>query len=476
MVKKKDRQTGNKPRRSDPMKTNKTNTPKTIRHEIVIDISRFPDTFAEMEKDVLKKIEEAKQSILKQIFSGYENYTLPKPRYALKDRRAKRFHTIIGEQSYERYRAYDRKSGEIVCPLDQWLGVEGNEKVCGLLKDEIIRLSVDCPFRFVARELKRWTANDLGKDTIWAVTQRVGQKCWKEKNDKRRWKRHEPLPKPEEIHSQQTDVEPSEILCIGIDGTYVKRQEKRVRTRKKHDVKVAVLYTGKKKIHGDMKLQNRTTVIQARSEKLNDFLGRVTAQAIEQYGLNQNTTVLLFGDGDAWIKRFKDYVPQAHYRLDPWHVYEKITLAFGLSEVPSEWKRLVYGNPEGLIAAIKTLQSSLISDPTTNHTLISELITYLENNKEGLRPWSVSKDLQQKHSALFTWGSGHVESQIQLAVYDRHKLNRMSWSKRGLQNLSTLRENRLNNHKKPIFTCSKQPLPSRVDLGSLGLHVLTPSF
>lgn len=457
------------------MKNNKQ-SPKTIKTEIVIDISRFPDTFAEMEKDILKQIEKAKQDLLKQIFLSFEEHVLPKPRYVLKDRRSKRFHTIIGEQSYERYRVYDRKTDKIMCPLDEWLGVEGKEKVCGLLRDEIVRLSVDCPYRFVARELKHWTANDLNKDTVWSVTQRAGQKCWEEKNSKRRWRRHEPLPSVDQVTPNENHVQPSEILCIGLDGTYVKRQEKRVRVRTKHDVKVAVLYTGKKKVHGDMKLTCRTTVIQGRTEKLDDFLGRVTSTAIEQYGLNKNTTTLLFGDGDAWIKRFKDYVPQAHYRLDPWHVYDKILQAFGLEEMPSEWKRLVYGNPDGLIAEIKNLQNSLAADTTTNHIKISELITYLENNKDGLKPWSVSKDLQDKHAPLFKWGSGHVESQIQLAVYDRHKLNRMSWSKKGLQNLSTLRENRLNNYQKPKFSCSKQPLPTRIDLGSLGIHVLSPSF
>lgn len=452
-------------------------TNKSIKVEIAIDLDmeNLP-SFRDLEQELLKKIEKAKEDLLKQILTHGEQALLNRPRYILKDRRTKQFQTILGEMKFRRYRAYDRLDQHVCHPLDDWLGLEEHHKVCGVLKDEIVRLTVDFPFRFAAREIQHWTGVHLTKDATWAISQGTGENCWKKKNQARRWQRHEPLPTQEQITNLEGNEPPTEILCIGMDGTYVKRQEKRKRIGPKHDVKVAVLYTGKEKVDGDMTLTDRQTVIQSRSENLDSFLGRVVSKGIEHYGLNEKTTVLLFGDGDVWIRKFKEFVPQAHYRLDPWHVFEKIKQAFNLKELPQEWVRLTYGNPDGLILEIKSLQRALAQDPTTANEKIDELVAYLKNNREGLLPWKVAKDIQEKHRELFTWGSGHVESQIEIAVYDRHKLNRMSWSKKGLHNLSTLREDKLNQYKKPKFSCSQPPIPTRIDLGSLGILISSPNF
>ena len=439
-----------------------------------IDTTNLPDTFEEFEKKIKLKVKEIKQEMLRQGFEAFEAKTLSKKKsYAIKDRRKKDYHTVHGEISYERYRVYDRKNKCYRYPLDEWLGIFDQGTVASGLVQELERLAVDCPYRFVEKEIRHWTGNNLTKDTIWSIIQSVGKKRWEEKTNIRRWNRYDPLPLPNEVHGKE---KPVEILCIGMDATYVKRQEHKRRLSKKHDVKVAVMYSGKEKINGDMVLTNKQTVIQARDEKLNEFLGRVVAKAISHYGLNQSTTVLLFGDGDPWIRRFKNYIPQAHYRLDPWHVFEKIKLAFGLEKAPNEWKKLTYGKPDELIFQISQCQASLCNDETTHHSKITDLINYLKNNREGLLPWSVPKELIQKHNLLFTWGSGHVESQIQIAVYDRHKQNRMSWSSRGLQNLSTLREDKLNKYQKPKFTCTSPPKRYKMKLGSLGVLSITPKY
>lgn len=441
--------------------------PSKLRVEISIDVQSLPNSFKDLERKIHSEIQKAKLELLDQAFQAFEACALSKPHIVLKDRREKWFHTILGEIHYPRYRVFDRKEKKTRYPLDEWLGIsEQHANISASLKEELERLAVDVPYRFVAREIQHWTNNKLSKDTVWDVVQSVGATRWEKKNSERRFNRYEALPKKAEIVGEQP---PAEILCIGMDGTYVKSQEKKKRLKKKHDVKVAVLYTGKEKQNGDMKLTGRQTVIQARDEKLDQFLGRVVAKAIDHYGLNQETTVLLFGDGDAWIRRFQDYIPQAHYRLDPWHVMEKIKDAFGLEELPKEWIKLIYGKPDALIAEIEELERSLAADPSANQQKIQDLMGYLKNNRQGLLPWRVSKEIQKRHCLLFTWGSGHVESQIEVAVCDRHKQRRMSWSRKGLQNLSTLREDKLNQYQKPKYSCTTPPMPFRIKLGSLGV-------
>ena len=436
---------------------------------VSIDLTDIPKSFEILEQKIALELKKTKLELLQQSFALFEKSQLKKARYILKDRRPKLFHTTLGEISYSRYRVFDRKLKKNTYLLDDWLGLVGSEKVSSLLKNEIIRLAVDVPFRFVAREIEHWTHNRLSKDVVWSLSQKVGNDRWNEKSSKRVWNRHEALPKPQEVIG---DNPPADLICIGLDATYVKRQEKKHRVKTKHDMKVAVLYTGKEKENGDQKLTDKSLVVASPHETLDHFLGRVVTSAIENYGLNQNTKVLLFGDGDAWIRRFREFIPQAHYRLDPWHVFEKIKLHLGVDQIPSDWIKLVYGKPDELIFEIQKHEKALCDD--IDKLKANELINYLKNNREGLLPWKIDEETQRKNPELFKWGSGHVESQIELAVCDRHKQNRMSWSKKGLQNLSTLREDKLNQHRKPKFKFTTPPKAFRIDLGALGVLSVFP--
>ncbi|MBL7684698.1 MAG: UPF0236 family protein [Deltaproteobacteria bacterium] len=64
-------------------------------------------------------------------------------------------------------------------------------------------------------------------------------------------------------------------------------------------------------------------------EDLNTFLDRVTEKAITNYGLHQRAQVVVHGDGNPMIKNYTlRYLPNALYRLDPWHVKKKIREAY----------------------------------------------------------------------------------------------------------------------------------------------------
>lgn len=440
-----------------------------LQFEAVLDLDQLLKSPENVEKILWEEVRKFKESLLQITFERMESSLLKQKTLVLKDRRKKTFHTLLGEIPYARYRVFDRRLKTTRYPLDESLGLKPSEKICPHLKKELLRLTVDLPFRRSANEIQHWTGNTLNKDRVWGVSQSEGGNCWREKSKTRRWNRNESLPEPGEIVG---DEKPAEVLCIGLDGTYVKRQEKKQRLKTRHDVKLAVLYTGKKIKNGDVVLDNRQTVVAAPQESLDQFLGRVVNKGIEHYGLNQNTTVLLFGDGDMWIKRFKDFVPQAHYRLDPWHVMEKIRMYLGIKQIPTNWVKLIYGKPDILIAEILQFTKALASDQENQKA--QDLIRYLKNNREGLLAWEIPQDLKKRHWGLFKWGSGQVESQIELAICDRHKQNRMSWSKKGLQNLSTLREDKINNHQKPKFKCTKPPKPFRIDLGALGVIPIYP--
>ncbi|MBL7685059.1 MAG: UPF0236 family protein [Deltaproteobacteria bacterium] len=254
-------------------------------------------------------------------------------------------------------------------------------------------------------------------------------------------------------------------MGIDLDDTYC-RSWKTKRWEKDIGVRVAVLYRHKEKI-GNKKwlLQDKQVLASCPGEDLNTFLDRVTEKAITHYGLHQRTQVVVHGDGDPMIKNYAlRYLPNALYRLDPWHVKKKIREATGIKQLPEAWQAAIYGKPDQLIAEITALQIQIdTSDPS--HSKIKDLIQYLKNNQEGLLPSNVSKEQKEKSPRLYRRGSGTIERNVDWTVNARFKQPRMSWSQKGLENLLHLRQNFLNQNMKPIY-----PNTPGLSLSILGLH------
>lgn len=368
------------------------------------------------------------------------------PTLQMKDICTKKLATVFGEVDLKRYRIWDSALKKSRYLLDERLGIDKWQKATVDFTKDVVRQSVQRSYGQSSQEIEKQTGVTLSKMSTWHLVQKESAKQQRKVIPALGWK-HLALPRPPELGV----IDPCPALGIDLDGTYC-RSWKIKKWRKDHEVKVAVLYRHKVRV-GKKKwaLKDKLVIASGPSERLQDFLQRVTQTAIEYYGLHANTQVVVHGDGDQWIRRYAtDYFPNAMYRLDPWHVFKKMREATGLKKLPNTWIQAVYGQPVQLIAELKNFQLQF-EEESLDFIKLKDLIGYITNNQDGLKPSGISQETKQQHPRLFKRGSGTIERNIDWVVCERFKKSRMSWSKKGLENLLYLRQNYLNGYKQPTF-------------------------
>lgn len=381
------------------------------------------------------------QNLLLQVIEHFEKKLPDVKHFWIKDKRERNVQTIVGEFRISRSRVYDHKQKKYRYPLDEFLGLSERDSATPVLKQAIIETCVHRPYRQANAEILRWTGIKRQVMTDWKLVQRKAKDFLKKQPQPFDWYLA-PLP-------QNTSVKdnPCPVLAIDLDGTYCQSQKKK---HTDHDVKLSTIYTGKEaenKKKTRYKLVNKQVVSSRTTDSVRTFLNKVMDKATKYYGLNNDTFVIMHGDGDAWIKTFKTYYcNRVSYILDPWHVKKKIYLATQVSEIPKEWESCLYGDPDKLIRELEIFKLNKTTANSKQRKNMDDLILYLKNNKEGLMPSGIPKEIKQSHPRLCMRGSGQMESNIGKVICDRFKQNRMSWSGKGLDNLLLLRENHLNGN------------------------------
>ena len=408
-------------------------------------------TFQEAERKIKGAVFQAGIHLMNELMEKYELEILKKKRFWKKDLREKKFQTIVGEVKRKRWRVFDGIERRCRYPLDEWMGVT-KERATPALKKVLVTSAVQRSFRQSTVEVEQWTHVKRSVMSNWKLVQEVAREEMKKELSVSDWY----LKLIPALGPKMED--PCPILCMDPDATYVKNQDS---SKPDHEIKMMVMYTGKKmegKNKKRLKLVNKQILFSRADEEVRDFFNRCTAFAMSHYGAHRNTKVIIHGDGDPWIKGYKEnYWDKALLRLDPWHVGKKIRLATGLKEVPKEWWQSIYGKPDLLMTQLGLWKLQYANIPgSKEREKIEELIGYIKNNREGLLPSKVPMDEKKKYFGMYKRGSGTIESNIGHGIADRFKQRRMSWSKQGLENLSFLREKFLNGESENLFHV---PLP-----------------
>lgn len=420
-----------------------------------VDLPDSLDDFQAAELKIREAMFLSGQKLLVMLFEAYEQIALARRDFWVKDRQEKTFQTLVGEVRYRRVRLLNCKTQKTFYPLDQWLDLIPKQKTSLGLEKAIVTAAVQRSYRQGNAEIEQWTGVARTTMSNWNLVQSVSKReQQKEEFSKPVFDWHrKPLPHiPFEIQN------PCPILGMDPDGTYCKNQDGEA---KDHDIKIAVLYTGKKaqdKKGKRLALQEKQVLMSRTTESIQDFFNRVTQTAMTCYGANPKTKVVIHGDGDQWIKGLKyDYWDKALIRLDPWHLKKKIYQATNVDNIPPEWEQNIYGNPDGLMLQLQTYKVQKTAPRSKEREKMKELINYIKNNRDGLLPSGISKETKEKYKGMFKRGSGTIESNVGHAFGARFKLPRMSWSAKGLDNLVYLREKYLNRDMKPKFKIP-QPL------------------
>lgn len=405
---------------------------------MTVELPESYGTFQEVEQKVLAASRLGGQNLLTEILSGYESRFLAQKTHQKKDVREKNIQTLLGKIKIRRQRVFAVFKKKTVTPVDDWLGLCGQMSV-GLC-DQVVNQCVDKPYRQASEDVKKITGVSRSAMGNWKFVQRHSQ---------REQKKAVKVPCGKKIilrklEKQELDVCP--ILGIDPDETYVRPKRK---TDKNHALKLAVIYTARKVLHPKTKkkprrvLVNKQVVMSPVDGKASDLFDKVMHKIVHDYGAHQDTKIICHGDGDPWIKQLKSsYLPQTLNRLDPYHAFEKMRLATGIKDLPRDWLKDFYKNPQSLINKLKILEKELAEKE--DQEKVNQLIGYLNKNIDGMRPSGVSKEFKEQHPHMYKRGSGTIESNVFWAVCRRFKGRRMTWSKNGLENLRFLRERHLN--------------------------------
>lgn len=417
-----------------------------LRSVCEIEIPEDLGSFQEAERKIKGAVSQAGLNLMSDLMEKYESEILKRKRFWKKDLREKKFQTIIGEIKRKRWRVFDGIEKRCRYPLDEWMGV-GSERATPALKQSIVTASVQRPYRQAAKEVEQWTGVKRSVMSNWKLVQSVAEEEMKKEPEVFDW-----YLKPIPLLDSKIKEDPCPILAMDPDATYIKNQDK---TQPDHEMKMMVMYTGKKmegKNKKRLKLENKQVLFSRREEDVREFFNRGTTLAMSHYGAHRGTKAIIHGDGDPWIKGYKEnYWDEALLRLDPWHVGKKIRLATGLKEVPSQWWKSIYGQPDLLVSQLSMWKVQRTAPWSKEREKMDELIGYIKNNREGLLPSKVPVDEKRKYFGMYKRGSGTIESNIGHGIADRFKQRRMSWSQEGLDHLSFLREKFLNGENKNLF-------------------------
>jgi hypothetical protein len=229
------------------------------------------------------------------------------------------------------------------------------------------------------------------------------------------------------------------IVITEMDATMLHSQEK---DRKKLAVKLGVMYSGKELESETAKYKRyrlKEKTLYGGIENPDEFGEKLYLKGEEKLCLSKARHQLVLGDGDTWIRNIAQgpYF-MATYQLDWRHLMVKIHQTFSdQPKLVSELIDYLYsGQGEKMLATVRLAR--LLCDEEDKSQRIADLITYIENNRDGLYG---SRSLRDRVEAkmVLVCSTGAMEKNIDTVIDRRFKRHGQSWTTEGVNNLLKLR-------------------------------------
>ena len=191
-------------------------------------------TFQEAERKIKEACFAAGQNLMGQLVERYELEVLKRKRFWKKDRRERRFQTIIGEVRRKRWRVFDGVENRCRYPLDEWMGV-GSDRATPALKQALVTAVVQRSYRQATKEVEQWTGVKRSVMTNWNLAQSVAKEEMKKRPEVFDW-----YLKPLPALDPGIKEDPCPILAMDPDATYVRNQNKE---EPDHEMRMMVMYS-----------------------------------------------------------------------------------------------------------------------------------------------------------------------------------------------------------------------------------------
>ncbi len=241
--------------------------------------------------------------------------------------------------------------------------------------------------------------------------------------------------KPEQIPTkEQAKVKKDcKVIYIEADEDHVPHQDPGVRAFQQ---KLVYVHEGAERIGKNRnKLIGRKYFTFPPGTKSEEIWNTIWRYLDDTYELEKAEHIFILGDGAGWIKSGAEYIPDARYVMDGFHLKQAIYRAAGADEDKrNALARAVWTAKWG---KMNRLLISLLEDAKidSRRNTIKNVIGYLNNNWGGIKARRAYRDVLVGCSA-----EGHVSHVLAARLSSRP----MGWSYLGADQMSHLRVHRAN--------------------------------
>lgn len=364
-------------------------------------------TLKEIEQWMFRKMQEEFANAMRKALEVLDQQILEqrdRERYRVKDERETSVNTVFGNIRFKRRLYLDRKSGKCVYLLDRLLQFDGRGKVSPHLEETAIAFASQGPsYRDSAKRLKQLLGyNVLSHQSI---------------REKLLARAEEPM--------KIVERRSARVLFVEADGLYTKLQRSKKRGMENA---IAVVHEGWEEIGKRVRLKHKQHYLHKSDdnfwEGFGDFL-------VERYEIDENTWLVVNGDGAPWIGECESYFHQCIYTLDRFHVARELKRFVG--HLPKVWmtvkQSLDRQDAAALMEAVESVSEQDIVQEQRKDW--EQYKSFLKRHRKHLDDY---RKTLQAHG-IDTSGMrpmGSAESQMRIFA-KRTKRGGYSWSKSGVR-------------------------------------------
>jgi hypothetical protein len=304
----------------------------------------------------------------------------------------------------------------------------------------IAELIAEESYREVAQTITQATGDYVSAPAVHAIVQKIGKKFDREEKYNAR------------LSNNCLAIGKREVpfLYEERDGVHINMQGKdRPKNGNKVEMKLACAYEGfqlgyMNKKTGEQRFERVGKKVIAGFESSREFLEKKEGYIATDIDISKIQNRVINADGAAWCKADINDIPGTYFQLDPFHIGQAITRAILTDGEREKIRELHYAHhvDDLLIYTHNIYSAAVLSDKMKKADSVEKLYSYLNENRDGLIPYTKNKEyfdsLPPLRDGLVHRNLGTMESTVENIACLRLKHRKASWSKVGAVNVTRL--------------------------------------
>lgn len=354
--------------------------------------------------------------------------------------------TCLGTVQFQR-RLYRDETGKRRRVLDEILGLEKYSRYSLSVMQKGSFLASELAYREAADVLSWLIGDFISHSAIGRMVREVGEnyRAQEEAQREQIFERGE--------GTQQGQI-PAKVLYGESDGVWISLQREK---KRKAEVRVGILYTGKKAVGVGRKALENKVVVTKIVENSQEWQETILKTAYQHYDLTNTKQLMVGGDGNRWVRQSFDLLDlPLEFVLDRYHLYREARRAFGLTAQTEGWVRQIC--QEGLEAVLPDMLQVMSKASPSRNQKMRKFVQYLINNRDGLLDPDCRAHLKSRVSNL-----GAIEGNVDKLVVRRLKGRGRSWRMDGAMAMlavcshkTALKQNAFEPFRKPEKSAEKK--------------------